>query len=102
MSTLSPSLVSLLFSGERRGYVINPNECAERIVRNDPDLAKELFDLLLWAADQTDIKDNEKYDEIMGNLYKRLQHCRNAREDYAKARLQRVVLPDSTAAAGSN
>lgn len=65
--------------------MINPTECAERIVLND-DVAKELFDLLLWAAEQPDLKDNSDYDEIMGNLYKKLQDCRDARERYAKGR----------------
>lgn len=71
--------------------MINPQRCAQRIVLNDPDLAVPLFDLLLKAV-EPGFKDSNDYDEIMGDLYKRIQHSRDAREAYAKGRLQHADL----------
>lgn len=71
--------------------MINPQQCAERIILNNHDLAKDVFDLLLWAAGQTDLKENSDYDEIMGDLYKRMQDCRDARAAYEKTRTEPVA-----------
>lgn len=66
--------------------MIDPTKCAERILRNEPDLAVPLLDLLIWAADQPNLKDNNDYDEILESLYARTDHSRKARTAYIDGR----------------
>jgi len=65
--------------------MVNPIECAARIILNDPSLAEPLFDLLLWA-NQPNLAQNNIYDELLEMTYMKLQHCRDARDIYAKGR----------------
>lgn len=65
--------------------MIDPIKCAERITRNDPDLAEPLLDLLIWA-NQPDLSQNNDYDEALSRLYARLQDCRDARARYVVGR----------------
>lgn len=67
--------------------MINPQKCAERIILNDPDLAEPLFDLLLCAVDPG-FKDSNEFDEIKEMLYVKIQHCRDSRAKYEKARME--------------
>lgn len=66
--------------------MIDPAKCAVEIVKNDPDLAVPLLDLLIWAANTPDLKDNNEYDEIVESLYARTDHSRKARAAYADNR----------------
>lgn len=68
--------------------MINPQRCAHNIVLNNPAAqAAELFDLLVWAADQPNLKENSDYDEILDMLWLKIQASRDARDAYAKQRV---------------
>lgn len=67
--------------------MIDPQKCARRLILNDPALAEPLFDLLVWVADQPDIKENSDYDEILDMLWLKIQASRDARDAYAKKRI---------------
>lgn len=68
--------------------MINPQRCAHNIVLNDSAAqAAELFDLLVWMADQPNLKENADYDEILDMLWLKIQAGRDARDRYAKERV---------------
>lgn len=76
--------------------MINPQECAERIILNDPDLAEPLFDLLLCAV-EPGFKDSNEFDDIKQMLYLKIQHCRESRRRYEKSRTEKVSRDDDPA-----
>lgn len=42
--------------------MINPQACVAQILLNAPsELAQPLFDLMIWMADQPNLKDNAEY-----------------------------------------
>lgn len=67
--------------------MINPQERARRIILNDPALAEPLFDLLVWVADQPNLKENSDYDETLDLLWLKIQASRDARDAYVKQRV---------------
>ena len=67
--------------------MIKPQECVRTILRNNPELAKDVFDLLLWV-DQPNLPENSDYKDILDDCWIKTQACRDARHAYAEKRLR--------------
>lgn len=73
--------------------MIDPQKCVKEILRNAPsELAVPLFDLMVWMADQPDLKESESYSEALELAYSKTDRSHDARETYAKERLGRAEL----------
>lgn len=60
-------------------------DCISRITLNDPDLAEDLLDTILWAS-TPGIRQTPEYDEALDFLYARTPDCRSHRDLYVKSR----------------
>ena len=66
--------------------MINPIECAARLIENDPgNLAEYLLDLMIWA-NRPSLGGEDDYDEILNNLYIKLDCAQESRDSYVKSR----------------
>jgi len=65
--------------------MIDPIKSLE-IILQYPDLAIPLFDLMVWAANTPNLKDDNDYDEGLNLVYSHLDQCRAQRDLYAKNR----------------
>lgn len=102
----SPNFRSLPNSGTGKEIMIDPRQRARNIILNNPDLAVDLFDLLVWA-DQPNLSENTDYDGILDDLFVKIQACRDSRDAYAKTRAAPNEPPsadsvDAIAATGSH
>lgn len=65
--------------------MINPTILVSNILKNDPDLAQDVLDLLICATDPA-FRDSNEYDEIKDLLFMKLQAGRTARDSYIESR----------------
>lgn len=71
--------------------MINPTECAARIIENNPELAEPLLDLLLWA-NKPNLANDEDYDDLLESLYAMTPDSIEARKAYISARIAGAVI----------
>jgi hypothetical protein len=66
--------------------MIDPIKCAERLIENDPSgLAGDLLDLMIWV-NRPNLEDDGDYNEILNNLYVKLESTQRSRDEYVKRR----------------
>lgn len=73
--------------------MINPQQSVQRILLNDPDAAEAVCDLMIWMANQSDLKDNSDYIAAFNAAFVKTNHCEECRLEYEKSRTESVV-PD--------
>lgn len=64
---------------------MNPLERISHIIVNDPALAVDLLDALLWAS-TPGVRETPEYDEALDFLYVKIPDCRIHRDLYVKDR----------------
>lgn len=64
---------------------IDTAACASRIIKDNPDLASTVLDLLIGAT-APGFKDSLEYEEIKDLCWVRMQQCRAARDAHVESR----------------
>jgi hypothetical protein len=54
--------------------MIKPQQCIERILRDDPEVADHLYKLLLWMREAKGSRRGAEADEVMKRLYAETDH----------------------------
>jgi hypothetical protein len=65
---------------------INATQSASDILRNNPDAAQDLMDVVIKAATEPGFKDSGEYDDILNLCWVKMQQCRVERDRHIASR----------------
>ena len=68
--------------------MIRPQQCIERILRDDPEVADHLYKLLLWIREAKGSRRGAEADKVMKHLYAETEHSAKGQQRFDRELLK--------------